>query len=188
MSRLPLEDLRAELAAEIQLPRATHYRFQPFPGDVAAVDDLITRLLDEHRRRSRVVPLDGDAETRCVGCDCYEGQIHLIGCSYERRPSCGGQLIACDCLHRTVGARSGDVLTQNQEKAAMGLVLAGTRVPHVHMPLRCARCGSPDPTLSRAEVGAKAWKRYVPRARRGSWLYEPCFERVKSVVDDRSVL
>ena len=35
--------------------------------------------------------------TRCGDCGAQVGYFHHMGCDCERCPSCGGQLISCDC-------------------------------------------------------------------------------------------
>lgn len=35
--------------------------------------------------------------TRCGDCGAKVGYFHHWGCDCERCPSCGGQLISCDC-------------------------------------------------------------------------------------------
>ena len=41
---------------------------------------------------------EGDPEgTRCGDCGAMVGYFHHPGCDCERCPSCGGQLISCDC-------------------------------------------------------------------------------------------
>lgn len=37
---------------------------------------------------------DGDV---CHDCNAGMGQYHHFGCDAERCPSCGGQLLSCDC-------------------------------------------------------------------------------------------
>ena len=33
----------------------------------------------------------------CHDCGCIKGQFHVPSCDVERCPSCGGQLISCEC-------------------------------------------------------------------------------------------
>lgn len=41
---------------------------------------------------------EGDPEgSRCGDCGAQVGYYHHWGCDCERCPSCGGQLIGCDC-------------------------------------------------------------------------------------------
>jgi hypothetical protein len=37
------------------------------------------------------------ASADCGDCNVKQGKIHHPGCDQERCPSCGGQLISCDC-------------------------------------------------------------------------------------------
>lgn len=40
----------------------------------------------------------GDQGERCHDCNTLNGHFHHWGCDAEIYPSCGGQLIGCDCM------------------------------------------------------------------------------------------
>lgn len=134
-------------------------------------------------------PIDEeDAQVRCGDCGRMEGEIHMAGCDMERCPWCGGQLISCGCPHRVLRLRGDKTLTGRQAERFAGLLEAKGRVPYVRWPLLCARCGGKQPTLYRSEVGAGDWDRYVQMDVRDAWLCDPCYARIKKVVDERSNL
>ncbi|MDJ0850330.1 MAG: hypothetical protein QNK04_18320 [Myxococcota bacterium] len=41
----------------------------------------------------------GAARTPCHDCVAIRGEFHVPGCDMESCPACGGQMIACGCLH-----------------------------------------------------------------------------------------
>lgn len=59
-------------------------------------------------------------------------------------------------------------------------------MPYVHWPMLCARCGTKRPALYRSKVSEEEWDRYVQMDMRETSLCEPCYERIKKVVDERS--
>ena len=38
------------------------------------------------------------SKLRCHDCGVWPGQLHHLGCHWERCPGCGRQLITCGCL------------------------------------------------------------------------------------------
>jgi len=47
---------------------------------------------EEHWSRRELVPRE-----QCWDCGQPLGAVHWLSCDQERCPSCGGQLLSCDC-------------------------------------------------------------------------------------------
>jgi hypothetical protein len=85
-----------------------------------------------------------------------EGEMHLDDCDMERCGSCGGQYISCECAE-------------------------GKRLPFVHYPNLCRRCGQLYPLMF--SVTDEEWERYVePEQRREMLCYE-CFSQIRKWID-----
>jgi hypothetical protein len=77
----------------------------------------------------------------------------------ERCPSCGGQLVSCDCLRdfRDVPEKE--------------------RVPFILYPNLCAKCGTLWPEMF--SVPDEEWERYIELTMREEILCEPCYRQIK---------
>lgn len=99
----------------------------------------------------------------CHDCAANEGELHERGCDMERCPSCGGQLISCDCDGPAL-----DELTDEQ------------RIPWICYPNICARCGQLWPELF--EVAHEQWLAYIsPSGER--LLCGECYVSIKDLID-----
>ena len=45
---------------------------------------------------------------RCPDCGVLQGQVHVLGCSFEKCPVCFGQEISCDCTDDPPGWKPED--------------------------------------------------------------------------------
>ena len=122
----------------------------------------------------------------CHDCAVAEGEIHKFGCDMERCPFCGRQLISCDChiekLRLAGGANDCDDLSGDQENAWVDILDAKGRIPYIRYPNVCARCGALYPDMFR--VPDSEWKRYVEPAMRSKMLCRPCYDLIKSAIDN----
>ena len=50
------------------------------------------------RERYSRIPFYGEKGERCSDCNALSGHYHHWGCDVEICPSCGGQMVSCDCL------------------------------------------------------------------------------------------
>jgi hypothetical protein len=86
-----------------------------------------------------------DGDDNCPDCGVKRGEFHLQGCDQETCPKCQGQLIACDCEARPVGADEceGDTPEEPTYDApkALGASEIGRRLSRVSDLLRFADAG-----------------------------------------------
>jgi hypothetical protein len=96
---------------------------------------------------------------RCHNCGVPEGQEHRVGCTAEVCPGCGAQAIGHRC------------------RRAARL----PRVPFLHFPSVCARCGAVEPPWF--GVPDAVWAYYVPPYEREAILCETCFKTIVRLID-----
>ena len=106
------------------------------------------------KRRTRRMRL-----VRCHNCGVPEGQEHRAGCPVEVCPGCGAQAVGHRC------------------RRAAGLL----RVPFLHFPSVCARCGAIDPPWF--GVPDVVWTYYVAPFEREEIVCEPCFKTIVRLID-----
>jgi len=99
----------------------------------------------------------------CPDCGVSEGQIHIQGCETELCPFCGGQMISCDCVYEWQDLNPKD------------------RVPYIHYPVVCAKCGKVDPVLFM--VSDEEWEHYIQINMRDAVICRPCYKHIKQVID-----
>jgi hypothetical protein len=57
----------------------------------------------------------------CHDCGCSKGQLHTMGCSVERCPRCGKQLISCDCNYKFL--KKGERIPYNSKRENLLYIL-----------------------------------------------------------------
>jgi hypothetical protein len=97
---------------------------------------------------------------RCRVCDAAEGEMHKA-CWDERCPVCGNARIACDCDPCKVAELP--------------------RVPFVHWPNVCGRCGVLNPAMFR--VPGHVWRQYIEPCARGHILCLDCWREITDLID-----
>jgi hypothetical protein len=102
---------------------------------------------------------------RCHDCNVKEGEIHEMGCDTERCPVCGGQFISCECE---------DAVVNKQTK------LTG-RIPYIHWPWVCARCGVLDPDMFM--IPDEEYHKYVEIGERDKIICRRCYNKIKKLID-----
>lgn len=96
---------------------------------------------------------------RCPACGVTEGREHRRGCPVEICPNCGAQAMGHRC------------------RRAVGL----PRVPFLHFPDVCARCGALEPRWF--GVPDAVWAYYIPLHERETILCRPCFRAIVRLID-----
>ena len=129
----------------------------------------------------------------CGRCDAFEGHLHVRGCQLECCPFCKWQLISCGCAEKLLSKERGLVvgayqlvLTDEQVAAWVDILNSHGRVPYVHLPMTCVRCGTRDPGFFMADD----WVDVVPPVKfpnltaelRYRILCRACFEWLKHLM------
>jgi hypothetical protein len=103
---------------------------------------------------------------RCGGnagaCGALEGELHQLGCDYERCTKCGGQFLYCDCPEDYADRK---------------------RVPFFRLHwLCCQRCGAPWPKFF--NVPDDVWQHYILSLGDGNpLLCVDCFNFIAELTD-----
>ena len=156
-----------------------------FPQGEEALRAYLAELERLENARDAIELEDDGVNYWCGDCNCIEGEIHMDGCDMERCPWCGGQLISCECSHSLLGLEGDQDLTKRQMRRFERLLEKKGRVPFILWPNLCGRCGTRWPKLRRSKVSEVEWDRYVQIDERKVWLCEPCYARIKKVIDER---
>ncbi len=128
---------------------------------------------------------------KCCDCGASEGELHELGCDFERCPCCRGQLTSCDCfdellkldhLPGTVWPKDPLTLTKKQWQKWVRFLTDNGRVPFVLYPNVCARCGVLWPELFM--VPDEEWNRYVEIQERDKVLCKSCYDQIRKWIDD----
>lgn len=149
----------------------------------ADVRYLFDRIISEPNRIEILnvsPPIDPRMRQRCR-CGALEGELHRDNCLDEFCPLCGQPLMQCECESNMADACGIDVLEDTDEYDAILLEVdrrrkeAG-RVPFVHEPHMCARCGRLWPTYFRVND----WQAVIPPPLRDKILCFECYALVRS--------
>lgn len=122
----------------------------------------------------------------CGDCGVIDGELHTVGCDMEQCPWCGEQLISCGCCEERLGIENPFDMTDDEEFRWSEMLDQKGRVPFIHYPHLCRRCGAINPdTHDGYWRGGEEWCKYVPLANREDPLCNACFERIKALIDTR---
>lgn len=71
-------------------------------GEMTIVDSCVVDHLHDHGRCVSMVPWGSElrwphSNRRCGDCGVAPGKWHHLGCDIQECPTCGGQLLSCDC-------------------------------------------------------------------------------------------
>src|SRR5262249_29107733 len=105
-----------------------------------------------------------DTQHRCPGCQTLEGDLHFIGCELERCGDCGGPRAWCPCVKDNAW------------------FLQTERVPYLHWPRQCARCGILCTEMCHT-YDAEFMRLYgLAKEMRGKTLCDPCYLAIQTWV------
>lgn len=123
-------------------------------------------------------------------CGAKEGNYHIIGCEYESCPFCGEQLAYCDCSLKKLGVeclasyKQQGGLTTTQRRKWLQILNKKGRIPWIHYPQFCSRCG--EPWVDFFMVSNKEWEKYIEPDHRNDIICESCYKIIKNLIDKYS--
>src|SRR5262245_33657065 len=103
----------------------------------------------------------------CYECGVREGELHKLGCQHEQCSKCGRQLVSCSCY------------TEYSPPPA-----DSERLPYVHYPNICARCGKVEPLLFM--VPDDEWEYYMQPDKRDEIICPDCYIAIRDWTDKYS--
>ena len=138
----------------------------------------------------------------CHDCGVREGELHQPGCDMERCPFCGGQLITCNCSYKKLGFEHDENkpycglppeiykggLTEELEKKWEDILTEKGKIPYIRYPSLCAYCGKKLKFDDWVMYPDWEWERYIEPAMRNKIICDPCFKKIKKMVDERADL
>jgi len=144
--------------------------------------------MESRRYNMRNKRLKSSTEIKCHDCYCKEGEIHEYGCDMESCPFCGQQLITCDCVYEKLNIDCSpgtwtyeNGLTDEQEEQWIDLLNQTGRVPYIHYPSICGKCGALYPPFF--FVPDEDWKKYIAPRHREQIICRKCYDRIRSLID-----